>query len=563
MKWFPLLHSLTTYNKEDLRSDLSAGTVTGIMLIPQAMAYGILAGLDPIAGLYAAVFPLLIYALMGSSRHLAVGPAAIISILVFASVSEFATPGTENYAELVILLTLMVGILTLLLGVFRMGFIVNLMSHAVIKGFTIAAALIIGLSQVKNLSGISYDQSGNVISQLFEIIRHANQIHWITFAIGISSIISLIILKKIMPKLPYHIFVVAGITLMVFIFKLNDRGTDIVGELPSGMPSLVIPSFTLDHIMMLFPMAVTIAIIAFMESVAIGKTIAAKEKYKIDPNQELNAMGLSHIASAFSSALPIAGSFSRTAVNYQSGAKTQFSSIITIIFIILTLLFLTPLFYYLPKAVLAAIIIVALYSLFDYKGAIQLYRIKKADGISLFVTFAVTLLVSIEIGLLTGIIFSFVLFAWRNAHPKFDEMGYCEREQVFRNIERYPESIVFQGIRIIRPDMSLYFINMGFFDDKIMEILRDQKDLKWLIIDFSGVNDMDAMAVEHLEGWLEDAQHSQSQIIISGMKGPVRDLIKAAGWYEQYLAPNYYPSLQHAIDHIHEKQKYSCDMFYI
>ncbi|MDV2581633.1 SulP family inorganic anion transporter [Alkalibacillus haloalkaliphilus] len=543
-KYVPSVDWLKRYNGMDFKGDLIAGLIVAIMLIPQGMAYAMLAGLPPVMGLYASTIPLIIYALLGSSRQLAVGPVAMVSLLVYSGVSTLAEPGSDQFISYALLLALMVGVIQLAMGLFKLGFLVNFLSHAVISGFTSAAAIIIALSQLSGLLGIELPSKGNVLELLTEAVVNLNAVHIQTVALGIGSIIILILFKKYVPKIPGPLVVVVATSLAVYMFNLDQQGVSIVGDVPSGLPSLSLPSMSWDSITALLPIALTIAFVGFMESVAVAKKLAAKEGYKINSNQELNGLGAANIVGSFFSAFPVTGGFSRSAVNYQSGARTGMATIITAVMIILTLLFFTEWFYYLPQAALAAIIIVAVYGLIDVKEAVHLFKVKRIDGWTLVVTFLATLLTSIETGILTGIVFSLVVFIWRSAYPHVAELGYLEQEGVYRNIERFPEAKTFPNTIIFRIDEALYFANIAFLENKLEKLLDKKPDTNRIILDFSAVNDMDAVAIDELDELIQEYDDYGVEVNIANMKGPVKDLVKKAGWYDkhedriQYLSIN-------------------------
>ncbi|MCZ0704625.1 SulP family sulfate permease [Natronobacillus azotifigens] len=402
----PALEWIPNYNKMNLTGDLSAGLIVAIMLIPQGMAYAMLAQLPPVYGLYASTIPLVIYALFGTSRQLAVGPVAMVSLLVLTGVTSMAEPGTNTYISLVLLLMLLSGILQFLMGVLKIGSLIHFIPHSVISGFTSAAAILIGLSQLNYLLGIDLNTNKGTFHVLFELPSRMNEVHLITLSIGLFSMLLLILLKRTVPKLPAQIVVVVLSVLVLNLFQLQQQGVEIVGEIPRGLPSLSIPRLDMTSIRDLFLIALAVALIGFMESIAMAKVIAAKEGYNIEPNQELIAIGLSNIGGAFFSGSPVAGSLSRSAVNHQAGAKTPLATIITAIIISLTLLFFTDLFYYLPHAVLAAIIIVAISSLIDTKTAVQLFRNNRPQGWTWVMTFVATLTLGVETGLVIGILYA-------------------------------------------------------------------------------------------------------------------------------------------------------------
>ncbi len=543
---------MLTYNKHDLRGDLSAGLIVAIMLIPQGMAYAMLAGLPPVIGLYASTIPLLVYALFGSSRQLAVGPVAMVSLLVLTGVQTLAEPGSNEYISLVLLLALMVGVIQLALGLLKLGFVTEFISHAVISGFTSAAAIVIGLSQLKHLLGINLPSTENVFKLLYKAFGQLTSIHPYTLLIGVTSIIILVALKKWLPKVPAPLVVVVYSTLLVYTLDLHEKGVSIIGKVPDGLPTISFPVWNIESISALMPIAITIAIIGFVESFAIAKVIATKEKYKVHPNRELIGLGLANVSASTFSGYPVTGGFSRSAVNYGAGARTGLASIITAVLIIFTLLFFTSWFYYMPNAVLAAIIMVAVYGLIDVKEAKHLLKIKKIDGATLLITFASTLTLGIETGIFIGVIFSLIVFIWRSANPHVAELGYVEEANVYRNIKRYPSAIAKENVSILRIDSPLYFANITKIEEMIQHKFLENPTIHTVILDFSVVNDMDAVAIEHLDELLTTYQSIGKEIVFCDIKGPVRDILKRAGWYEKYKGKLESHSIDEALSIIKE-----------
>lgn len=549
-RWIPAIGWLKRYKKEDLGGDLAAGLTVAVMLIPQGMAYALLSGLPPVIGLYAVTVPLIVYALFGSSRQLAVGPVAMMSLLTISGVSRLAEPQSPAFITYVLLLSLMVGVMQFLLGFLRLGFIVNFLSHAVISGFTSAAAIVIGLSQLGHLLGVRV-RGETVLEILHQAAGQVGKTNPVTLVIGLVSIGLLILFKKRWPRFPAPLLVVGAGTLLVALTGLDQMtGVKIVGQVPGGLPEFSLPAFSVDSVRALLPTALTATFVGFMESFAVAKSIASKEKYKVDANQELRALGLANIAGSFFSASPVTGGFSRTAVNYQAGARTNLASLITAIMMILVLLLLTPLFYYLPNAVLAAIVMVAVYTLIDLKEPLHLWRIRKVDAITLLITFAVTLSVSIEAGILAGAVFSLLVFIWQSAYPHVAELGYLEQEGVFRNVRRYPEVRTFPEALLFRIDAPLFFANLSFVEDRLYAAAAARPDLKWILLDLSGVNDLDAVAAHDLERLIGEFSARGVRILFTGMKGPVRDTVRRAGWDERYGAAIDHLSLHHALDAI-------------
>ena len=410
---FPIFDLLRQYNKGNLRGDLSAGLTVAILLVPQGMAYAMLAGLPPVVGLYASTLPLIIYAAFGSSRHLAVGPVAMISLLVFTACSKLAEPGSQHYVTHVLTLTLMVGALQLAAGLLRLGFVANFFSHAVLSGFTSAAAIVICLSQLGHLLGVKLASNRSALPLLWDAIQKSRQANPATLGIGLVSVAGLCLFKKKWPRFPAPILFVVGGTLLVYLVGLEKYGVTTIGNVPGGLPSLTVGAIDLGSIRQLLPVSLAIFFVGYMESISVGQYVADREKYEIDPNRELSGLGLANIVSSFFSGYPVTGGFSRTAVNYQAGARTGLASIITALLVILTLLTLTTLFYYLPNTVLAAIIIVAVGGLVDVRESLRLFKLKSADGWSLLVTFFCTLTLGAERGipaLAAWLVFLFLAF---------------------------------------------------------------------------------------------------------------------------------------------------------
>lgn len=547
-KIIPAVGWLRRYKREDLGGDFSAGLIVAVMLIPQGMAYAMLAGLPPVVGLYASTIPLILYALFGSSRHLAVGPVALVSLLTLTGVSALAKPGSGEFVALAALLALMVGVIQFGLGLLRAGFVVNFLSHAVISGFTSAAAIVIGLSQLKHLLGVDLESTNSVFILLWDAAQKLVEVNLITLAIGLASIAALVLFRKVAPRFPGPLLVVTLSALAVYVFGLQDRGVGIVGDVPQGVPSFALPAFGLDSVTSLLTIALTISFVGFMESIAVAKSIANREKYKVDANKELVGLGLANVAGSMFSAYPVTGGFSRSAVNYQSGARTPLASIITAVLIVMTLLFFTPLFYYLPNAVLAAIVMVAVYGLIDFMEPVKLFKVKKVDGWTLLITFAATLLIGIEQGILIGVAFSLALFIWRSAYPHTTEVGYLPEEDVFRNVTRYPEAQTFPNTLVVRVDASLYFANAAFWENWLNDAVLDRPELRYIILDFSAVNDIDAVALQTLEDLMKSLKERDIEVHIAGMKGPVRDIVQRAGWNKKFGTDISHLSVQHALE---------------
>lgn len=536
------------YRRGDLRGDLLAGITVAVMLVPQGMAYATLAGLPPVVGLYASTVPLVVYALFGSSRQLSVGPVAIDSLLVLAGVSALAAVGSEEFAALAALLALMVGAVQLGLGLFRAGFVVNFVSSAVVSGFTSAAAVVIALSQLKGLLGIDVSSAQSTFALILDAGRRLPGADLITVAIGLGSVAVLLAAKRLAPRFPAPLLVVALGTLMTYSFSLHEKGVGIVGEVPAGLPGFALPTLDGGAAVALLPTALTIAFVAYVEAFAAANSIAAKERYKIEANQEFKGLGLANMAASIFSGYPVTGGFSRSAVNHGAGARTQLSSIVTAVLVLITLAAFTPVFYYLPNVVLAAIVIVAVYGLIDVKTPVHLFKLKPVDGWTLVVTFAATLAVGVQWGVPIGVAFSLLVFIWRAAYPHTARLGYLPEKGAFRNLKRFPEAQTFSGTLILRVDASLYFANMAFLETLLRDALSEDPGVRHVVLDFSGVNSMDAVAAETMEGLMEELEIRGISMHVAAMKGPVRDIAAKAGWPERFGSAVDHFSLEHALE---------------
>ena len=533
MKLIPSVEWIKNYDKKWLSGDISAGLTVGVMLIPQGMAYSMLAGLPPIYGLYAVTIPLIIYALLGTSRQLAVGPVAMVSLLIASGVGQLSEAGSDEYIALSILLAFLVGSIQLSMGVFRLGFLVNFLSHPVIAGFTSSAAIIIGFSQFKHLLGVKI--SGEKFSEIFmQLIKEAGNIHIPTLIIGVASVILLLLVKRVNKKIPGPLVVVLLGIIVVYLGSLTNQGVKIVGDIPGGLPSFHIFSMNWDSIQTLLPTAFTIAFVGFMESIAVAKAIQARHKdYKLDANQELKALGIANIAGSFFKSFPVTGGFSRTAVNDQAGAKTGFASIISASLIIITLLFLTSYFYYLPNAVLAAIIIVAVYGLIDFKEARYLWKTDRTDFF-LFISAAIgTLVLGIEEGIILGVILSLALLIFRVSYPHYSQLGLINNGREFINVLRDKNAKIDNKIVIMRFDAQLFFANINYFKEKVELLIGERKQPEFFILDARPVSTVDSTAIHALHELIDELKSNGITFMIANVIGPVRDKLGSSGITDQ------------------------------
>jgi len=553
-QYIPILDWLPTYNSSFLKGDLVAGLTVGVMLIPSGMAYATLAGMPPIYGLYASILPLILYAIFGTSRQMAVGPVAMVALLIAAGVGELATDSTE-FIELAILLAMMVGVIQLLMGIFRLGFLVNFLSHPVIAGFTSAAALIIGFSQLKHLLGIDIPRSNHIHVIIREAISNATAINIYTVTIGLAAIVLILLVKKIKFPIPGPLLAVVFGILTVWLLGWHNEGVKIVEKVPVGLPAFGAPSIDFGNVKALLPIALTISFISFIQSIAVAKAFQAKHRnYQVVPNQELIALGIANIGGSFFQAFPTTGGLSRTAVNSQSGAKTGMASIFSAALIALTLLFLTPLFYYLPKAILASVIMVAVSGLIDFKEAKHLWRTDRGDFLMMLVTFLGTLTLGIEEGILIGMILSLALIIFRTTEPHTAVLGKIPGKPHYKNVDRFDHLEVREEILIIRFDARLYFANVNFFKEKIeTEILKKEKTLKLFILDADSMNGMDSSGVHAVEAMTTFCHNRNIQFKLVGVKGPIRDIFHRAGIVEKIGEDNFSFRIQHAVDIFDEK----------
>jgi SulP family sulfate permease len=521
------------------------------MLIPQGMAYAMLAGLAPIHGLYAVTIPLMVYGIMGTSRQLAVGPVAMVSLLTAAGIGALQPATPELYLLYALTAALLVGVFQLAMGIFRLGFLVNLLSHPVISGFTSAAAIIIGLSQLKHLLRIDLPKSEHIQEMLLALAKNIGNTHLLTLGIGLVAIVVIKYGKKIHKSLPTSLIAVLLGILTVWGLNLTDLGIKIVGEVPSGLPGISTPSFDPTVWKSLLSVALTISLVGFMESFAVAKAIQAKHKnYKVDANQELIALGTANLSAAFFQGYPITGGFSRTAVNDQAGAKTGMASIFSAILIVLTLLFLTPLFYFLPNAVLAAVVIVAVIGLIDYKEAVHLWKEDRSDFWMLMATFVITLTMGIETGIGAGVVLSLAMVVYRSARPHIAVLGKVPNSDFYRNIQRFDNLEQREDILILRMDGPLYFANLNYFKEQLMNLMATRGEaLKVIVINADSISHVDSSAVHALKDWVTEIQNQGYKLYFTNLIGPVRDIFAKSGLVELIGANNLFMSNQQAVDH--------------
>ena len=536
-RYLPILSWGKTYNQLSLTNDLVAAVIVTIMLIPQSLAYAMLAGLPPQMGLYASILPITLYAIFGTSRALAVGPVAVVSLLTAASISRIAAPGSEEYIFAAITLAFLSGLFLLAMGIFRLGFMANFLSHPVIAGFITASGIIIAASQLKNIFGIEA-HGHNLVQILSSMSGYLGEINWITATIGILTAAFLFWVRKGLlpllrglglPKRTAEIIAKTGpvaaivaTTLLVWAFDLKSAGVKIVGAVPQGLPPLTVPGFSLELWTSLLSSAVLISVIGFVESISVAQTLAAKKRQRIDPDQELIGLGAANIGAAFTSGFPVTGGFSRSVVNYDAGADTPAAGAYTAVGLMFASLFLTPLIFFLPKATLAATIIVAVLSLVDFSILGKAWRYSKADFIAVAATMFITLVVGVEVGVITGVLVSILIHLYKSSRPHIATVGQVPNSEHFRNVLRH-DVITHPNILTVRVDESLYFANARFLEDHLFERVARRTELRDVILMCSAINAIDMSALESLEAINERLCDMGVSFHLSEIKGPVMD----------------------------------------
>jgi SulP family sulfate permease len=535
-----------TYSRAHLSGDVIAALVVTVMLIPQGMAYAMLAGLPPQAGLYGAIVPLLVYAALGTSSALAVGPVAVVALMTAAAAGAVAQTGTPGYHLAALWIALLSGAMMLGMGLLRMGWVANFLSHPVISGFITAAGILIALSQVRHVLGIA--TTGKTLPQVLpSIMANIGQTHLPTVALAAGVLAFLIWSRKGLAPLLRRLglaparagllakgglFVAALIsTLLVWGLGLNDTGVRIVGDIPRGLPPLSLPAFDANLITLLIVPSALIALVGYVESISIAQTLAAKKRQTIDPNRELVALGAANLGAGLFSAMPVTGGLSRTIVNYDAGAETPAAGAMTAVMIAAALLALTPLLHFLPNATLAAIIIVAVLSLLDFRALPRAWAFNKADGAAMAATMGVTLVLGVEQGLLAGVGLSVLLHLYRTSRPHVAVVGQVPGTAHFRNVNRY-EVVTDPKVLTLRVDESLYFPNARYLETMVQAELTRNPQVKHVVLMFSAVNDVDASALESLEMILAKLHAAGVELHLSEVKGPVMDRLRRSDFLD-------------------------------
>ncbi|MBW8336582.1 MAG: sulfate permease [Pseudomonas sp.] len=547
-RYLPMLAWARHYDRAAATKDGLAALIVTLMLIPQSLAYAMLAGLPPVTGLYASMLPLIAYTLFGTSRTLAVGPVAVVSLMTAAALGPLFAPGSAEYAAAAMLLALLSGAVLLLMAVLRLGFLANFLSHPVISGFISASGILIALGQLKHILGISIGGE-NAVQLLAALLTALPGAHLPTLAIGGSSLLFLYLVRSRLSVWLQHLGMnahiagtltkigpVAALLLAiaaVSAFGLADVGVRVVGEVPRGLPSLSLPMLDPALILQLLPAAVLISLVGFVESVSVAQTLAAKRRERIEPNQELVALGGANVAAALSGGFPVTGGFARSVVTFDAGAQTPLAGVLTALGIGITVLLFTPLFHNLPHAVLAATIIVAVLSLVDLSALRRTWRYSRQDAAAMAATMLGVLMIGVESGILLGVGLSLLLFLWRTSQPHIAVVGQLPGSEHFRNVERFA---VVQSPRVlsVRVDESLYFPNARFLEDRIAELIGRHPQAEHLVLMCPGVNLIDASALESLEAITARLHAAGIQLHLSEVKGPVMDRLRHSDFLSHF-----------------------------
>jgi SulP family sulfate permease len=543
------LFAWSGWNKESLRADILAGVTVSLVAIPQSLAYAQLAGVPPIYGLYAALIPTVVGALVGSSGILSTGPVAMTSLLTAASIAPLAGQGTQQFYAYAVLLALISGLFQLGFGLLRMGVLLNFLSHPVLMGFINAAAIIIGLSQLPMLLGIPVRQTEHFMLDIFNLLTRVNEVELLTLAFGLASLLALVVFKQRLPKWPGVLITVTALTIVSAILEYETLGGRVVGVIPKGLPSFGMPPLDWAATVALLPASFVIALISFMEAMSSCKVIAIRTRTRWDENRELIGQGLAKIAAAFCLSMPVSGSFSRSALNLAAGAKSKLSSIVSAVFVALTLLFLTPLLHHLPKAVLAAIIMMAVANLVNVRIIRNAWRANLDDGIAGTITFFATLLFApnIQNGILTGIILSLAMLLYRLMRPRVAVLG-LKTDNTLRDAARHKVEPLGGRLGAIRFDGALYFINVAYFEDALIELERRNPAVTHILVKCSGVNQIDASGIEMLFNLVERFKSNGVTLVFSGLKEQAFNVMKRSGLVRAIGAQNIHPSDQEALE---------------
>lgn len=539
-QYLPILDWGRRYDRGQFTGDMVAAVIVTIMLIPQSLAYALLAGMPPEAGIYASIAPIVLYAIFGTSRALAVGPVAVVSLMTAAAVGNIAQSGTAGYVTAALTLAFLSGAMLLALGLFRLGFLANFLSHPVIAGFITASGILIAASQLRHILGVE-GEGHTLVDILANLWKQLGEVNPITLLLGVTATAFLFWVRGGLKPLLLRIglgsrmadigaktgpvLAIVGTTLAVWAFDLGSRGVAIVGEVPQSLPPLTLPSFSPDLLSQLFIPALLISIIGFVESISVAQTLAAKKRQRIDPDQELIGLGSANLGAAFTGGFPVTGGFSRSVVNFDAGAETPAAGAFTAVGLALAALFLTPLIYFLPKATLAATIIVAVLSLVDFSILKRAWAFSHADFAAVSVTILLTLIFGVEAGVSAGVITSILVHLYKTSRPHMAVVGRVPGTEHFRNVLRH-EVETQPHVLSLRVDESLYFPNARFLEDQLARYAADKPELTDVVLMFPAVNEIDLSALESLEAINTRLRDADIRLHLSEVKGPVMDRLK-------------------------------------
>ena len=527
LKYIPILDVLRNYDLDKLKADLISGSTVGVVLIPQGMAYAVIAGLPPIYGLYAGLIPLFIYPLFGTSRHISIGPVAIDMLILAAGLGFLAGSDPSEKITFAIMIAFLTGVFQILMGFLKLGFVFNLFSRPVISGFTIAAPIIIIASQMGTLLNMNIENSQFIHVILIDLWNQLGNIHYPSFGLSVFFILFLLLMRRYYAKLPESVLLVTLTIIVVSFISVSQWGISQVGSIPVGLPDLALPALDTAAIREIAPNAFTLALIQFMTVASLSKSFARKHGYTVNPNQELLAIGASNVTGSFFQSLPVSSSFTRSAIAEQAGAKTSLNNIFAGILILFTLLFLTPLFEILPEPLLGAIIVVSVSSLVDIRELKFLINTKRRDALVAFITFISVLTIGIQEGIIIGLVSSVLALLMKMSKPTVAELGLVPETRDFKNRERFSEVKTIPGVLILRVDAPFSFVNAEFFKNYILDKSMNGSDApRYVIIDGTTIGDLDVSAMDSLLMIIETLNKQGIELYISGLIGPVRDVIR-------------------------------------
>ncbi len=555
LKLFPITEDLKTYNRSILIKDLIAGLSIAVIVIPQGLAYAMIAGLPPIYGLYAALIPQLIHGIMGTSRHPAVGPVALDSIIVAIALGALSFSGIEELIAAAVFLATMVGVLQLTMGLLQMGVLANYLSRPVISGFTSAAAIIIGFSQVKHLLGLQIESSNQIQKMILSLIQNFNETNLITVVVGLSAMSLILVTKKYLPKFPSALLVSVFGVLLIWSTRWDLHGVDIVGHIPAGLPDFGLFTVPPELIKDMLPFALTLAVIGYVEIISITKELEEQEeKFSLKPNKELMALGTANLLGSFFQSFPVSASFSRSAVKFQSGAVTGMTAVFSALIVGLTLLFFTSLFFYLPIAVLAGIIMVAVVRLVNIRYAIDLYKTRRDEFFLLLTTCLLTIFVGISEGILIGALFSLLLMVIRTSNPHYAILAKVSGTNYYKNISRFKtDAKIDDDILIMRFDAQLFFGNRDYFRKIVFREIENKQNLKVFILVARGITYIDSSGLSTLGAIIKSLQHKGILFMVAGAIGPARDVLQQSKLAELIQEKNMFAKTADAVNYFKGK----------